>query len=147
MIYQIKLAVIIILLVRSIWTDIKEDKIKNLDLFIGLSIGIFLNIMEGGWVHIWNDIKLSILIIFILFPVFLIKGLGGGDIKLFAVLAIFYSKNIVFLIIVSFFTGAIIGIGKMILRKIKNEKFYIKNEKMNFSIPIGIATLITTIWR
>lgn len=146
MISIIRYLIILILLFRTVYTDFKEDKIRNKDLVICLILGLMISVLNGKIVEM-ETIGISFLVVLSLFPLFLLKGLGGGDIKLFAVLTFFYKRKILWIIIVSFFIGGIIGIIQIIYQKIKKKEIYIKKERIHFSFPIAIATFLITIWR
>lgn len=91
-------------------------------------------------------IKMMCAVISVLFFLFIIKGLGAGDIKLLGVLALFFPEDAVSIIAASFFTGAVIAGGRMLIRACKKEKIYKRKETLNFSVPIALGTGAVKLW-
>lgn len=139
--YYIGNITVLLLLLRAIYTDVKRGKIENVLIVGGLFLGVFIVIMTEGFKGAICSLKIMGIVFVILFPLFLIKGLGAGDIKLFCVLAIFYQRDVFCVLIYSFLSAGFIVLCKMLVRKIKGQKAFIKKEKMAFSIPILIGTL------
>lgn len=143
MVEGLKLLVLAVLLMRAVFTDVKKGIIENGLVLFGFIAGIGLAYLEGGIPLVLTSIKMAGIILAALFFLFVIKGLGGGDIKLFMVLAVFLQKEVITVIVASFFAGAALAVLRMVVRYFKREKWYIKNEQMNFSIPIVIGTVFT----
>lgn len=95
--------------------DIKEYRIRNSLIVIGLFLGLVFSIKEGGQTGIQNWV-LGVSIPFcILIPLFCIRVLGSADIKLFSVIGSFLPLSIVFSILLySIFIGGIMSIFSMI---------------------------------
>ena len=142
MIEQIKLLTAGILLFRAMYTDVKEGRIENSLIAAGLVCGILLAAIRDGPQGIRRSIEMSVIVCMALFFLFVLKGLGAGDIKLFCVLAAFFPNQITGIIAVSFFAGGAWALGKMLWRKIRGQVLYIRHETMNFSIPIFIGTVL-----
>lgn len=143
----IKWLIVTAILIRAVYTDTKDGKIENRIILMGLFLGLTLSFGEGGMQEVLEGIKMAGIILAGLFFLFVVKGLGGGDIKLFCVLAVFFPKQIISVVMVSFFIGAVMAIGKMLWRWLRREKVFIRHETMNFSIPIALATEITLLLR
>ena len=141
----IKIGIITILLSRAVYTDLKKGQIENRLIVAGLIIGFSCAGFDGGLPEILNSAKMVCIITAALFFLFIIKGLGAGDIKLFAVLASFFPKSIVSIVVVSFFMGAGIALGRMAVRAVKHIPVYRKHEVLNFSIPIAAGTGIISL--
>ena len=74
----------------------------------------------------------------VLLPVYLIRGIGGGDLKLFAVLSMFLSSGeLIGSVIIAFFIAAFIGIIKLFISK----KIPCT---IHFAVPILISVLLVT---
>lgn len=142
MIEQIKLLTTGMLLFRAMYTDVKEGRIENPLIVTGLACGILFAAIRGGPQGIWQSIGTSAVVCMALFFLFVLKGLGAGDIKLFCVLAMFFPNQITGIIAVSFFAGGVWALGRMVLRRIRGQAFYIRHETINFSIPIFTGTVL-----
>lgn len=137
-----ELLVLVLVLARAVYTDVKKGIIENRLVVFGLLAGVGFRFFEGGLPEVLFSLRTAGLIVLSLFFLFVLKGLGAGDIKLFCMIAVFLREKIILVVILSFFAGAVIAITKMAVRFLKKEKIYIRNEQMNFSIPVVIATVI-----
>jgi len=138
----LRIVLVLMILTRAIYTDIKKGIIENRCMVYGLiSAGLYTALYKGG-TGLLQSIKMSVVMLVVLFALFVLKGLGAGDIKLFCVLAAFYQRDAIGIVVVSFLVAAGLAIVKMLIRIVRGEQFYLKGETMNFSIPIGIATIV-----
>lgn len=97
-----------VILLAAVFCDLKTWKIRNECIFFGVAMGIYYMILEQSYI---SSLFGMLLPIFLLWPLFYIRALGAGDIKLFSVLGIFYGyQKIVSFIIVAFIIAAIISI-------------------------------------
>jgi prepilin peptidase CpaA len=68
--------------------DVTRRKIPNLLVFAGLTGGLALRAL-GGWPPLGAGLAGAGLAFVITFPLFALRGLGGGDVKLFAAVGAF----------------------------------------------------------
>lgn len=142
--------------------DFATGKVSNYLILTGLLAGFVVQ-------FIWGKDKISsvllgaIVPVAVLFIVFMIGGIGAGDVKLFAVIGVFLGVRGVFTcIILAFIVGAVISIGKILIyrnsiRYLDNLYSYIsllnqtkkiqlyKKEKANtihFTLPILISVVV-----
>lgn len=141
MIY-LKVGIVTGILFRAVYTDVKNGRIENRLIVAGLILGFICSGVAGGLPELLNSVKMVCTITIALFFLFVIKGLGAGDIKLFAMLAAFFPEEIISIVIVSFFVGAGIVLGRMVVRAIRHIPIYRRHETLNFSIPIAVGTEI-----
>ncbi len=138
----IKLAAVGLLLLGAVYTDIKKGKIKNGHIMKGLMAGLLCAYGTGGMEGVWLGIKTAAVLLPAVFFLYAIKGLGAGDGKLLLVLAVFYPERIPSIVVLSFFIGAVLSVGRMFIRWIQKYPFYIRKETLHFSIPVAISTLL-----
>jgi len=142
----IQLGIAALLLIRAAYTDLKTGKIENRLIVLGLAAGFVCAYAEGGTSRLLTGIKMMCIVIAALFFLFAIKGLGAGDIKLLAMLALFFPEDAVSIIAASFFAGAAIAGGRMLIRAWRREKIYKRKEALNFSVPIALGTGAVKLW-
>ncbi|MDD6072517.1 MAG: prepilin peptidase [Clostridiales bacterium] len=142
MIEIIAIAAAGVMLCRAVYTDIKTGKIENRLVAAGLIAGLLFAAVRDGPKGIWTSVRMMGIVFVMLIFLFIIKGLGAGDIKLFCVLAVFFPEDIIQIIIVSFFAGGIAATGKILLRLFRGKSLYIRHETMNFSVPIFVGTAL-----
>lgn len=133
---------------KAVYTDVKRGKIDNSLIVIGLLGGFVFSAIRDGPEGIWYSAKMVGIVFVSLIFLFVIKGLGAGDIKLLCVLAAFFPDKIIEIIAASFFSGAVIAVGKMLLRFVRNQTIYIRHEVLNFSVPvlIGMGCVLSIGW-
>ncbi len=135
----IKYALLSSLLIVISMIDLKLQIIPNGLIIFGLITGIIFTLFNGFNRELFNYL-LSFLIgggIFLIIAIVTQGAMGGGDIKLMAVLGIWFGwKEILIITLFSFIIGAIISIVLMVL-KIKGRKDYVP-----FGPFIAIATFI-----
>lgn len=149
----------LVLLVIVIF-DTKFYRIPNECIWTGILAGFIFHP-----IGIATAIIQMCIVFMIFYPFFLCKGIGAGDIKLIMMLACFFEKHTLFLIIlVSFAAGAMISIIKIVFDKQAREQLYKglgfmkkaiitrtidpyecnrsnKNTMIRMSIPIIIGTI------
>lgn len=116
-------------LVLAVILDIRTYRIPNALTAAGMAAGLIYHLCRAGPPGMLLALKDLILTIMIFFPVYQIKGLGAGDIKLLSVISMFLGwKRGLVISIYSLFIGAVLGIAKgSILFAIRRKKS--KNEK------------------
>lgn len=140
MIDKLAIAAAGVVLCRAVYTDIKTGKIENRLIAAGLMGGLLFAAVRDGPKGIWTSVRMMGIVFVMLVFLFIIKGLGAGDIKLFCVLAVFFPEDIIQIIVISFFAGGIAAAGRMLLRFFRGQNLYIRHETMNFSVPIFVGT-------
>lgn len=143
----IKYVFVAVILLRSIYTDVKRGIIENKCVGAGFVTGCCWRILESGMQGFLESAKTALIMFCILFVFYIVKGLGAGDIKLFCVLAVFFPDEIFKMVAMAFLTAAVFAITQMIIRWIKKRPVYQKGETMIFSVPIGIGVVIGLCWQ
>lgn len=109
---------ICILLILSVYSDFKYYKINNLITLSFILVGLITCFIGDGYIGLICSIYGILLPLALLFPLFLFKMLGAGDVKLFCALGAITGLNIVIQILIySFLSGGIIGVFVLLVRK------------------------------
>lgn len=125
-----------ILLVRVVYTDIKEKKIENRIIGIGMGAGV-IGVIYANEQKVIVEMLQHIGLVWIgLYLLYLMKGLGAGDIKLLFMLAILYPEEAFDIIIYSFVLAAVYILLRMIVRRIDKKPVYVKGEEIAMAIPV-----------
>lgn len=133
---------VLVLLIRAVYTDVRRGKIENSCIVAGMITGLLLAYGGGGIEKLWISIKMAAILLTAMFFLFLIKGLGAGDIKLLCMIAVYFPEQIISIVVLSFFTAAVWAVGRMAIRWLNKNPFYIRKETVHFSIPIAVSVLI-----
>lgn len=134
-------------MVIAVIMDIREWRISNRLITLGLFTGLILRIVgEGsiGIIYFLVNISIPVILLFLLFQ---LRALGAGDIKLFSVVGGFVEREqLLEVIVISFLAAAFMGVGKMLYLKLSNIESTEKKTLIHFSIAILIGYIVT-IWR
>ncbi len=131
---------------RAVYTDVKRGTIENMLIVTGLVIGLICAGIRGGPMGCLQSVKMAGIVLAMLFLLFVMRGLGAGDIKLLCVVAAFFPDRAMTILVTSFLAGGLLAIGKIAFRRIKKEKISLRKETIHFSVPIALGTWITLIW-
>lgn len=145
MLWWIKMGLVSVLFMRAIYTDIKRQKIENQLIGIGLVAALVCSCISGGQEGLIESMKMVFIVVIALFFLFVIKGLGAGDIKLLGVMSAFFPEEIITIIVFAFFSGAVYALGRMVIRAFLKQPVYQHREMLNFSIPIAMGTIVTEV--
>ncbi len=136
---KLRLVVLGLLIVISLISDFRTYKIKNSItfsfIFIGIGIGIYENVLKEGrfFEGIFEGGRFSIIAVLLpvilLLPLFALRMLGAGDIKLFSAIgAIMGTGFVLKAMMYSFFAGGIIALLTMLFRRnLKGRLIYFFN--------------------
>lgn len=140
-----QLILIMSVLLRCLYTDMKKGKIENKVILIATLLGIMLNYVTGGFDAVVEGVKMAGIIIALLYALFLIKGLGAGDIKLLSLIGLLFPKHAFMITALSFILAAALALIRIIIRLLKKEKALVRGETIHFSIPIALACILVVI--
>lgn len=100
--------------------DVRYQRIPNVLIGTFLSLGVLAWVLGHGAMGIWYSLGPSVLILLLLLPLFMLRALAGGDIKLFAAIAgITGIELFVPIFILSLLAGGIVGLMIWIRRRPK----------------------------
>lgn len=88
-------------LVSAVWEDYHTQKISNSLIITALVSAFLYQIRQQGFQSILYSFFHVCVIVFLLFPLYLCKALGAGDIKLLGVTAVFLSWRHAFMAFIS----------------------------------------------
>lgn len=124
------------------YTDIKRQEIDFEPLIVGIIFAIPFNLLGFNDVTFWNAL-LGMVVSFAIFFIFSFFGMGGGDMKLIAIVGLFLGfSNVLLSMVLSFYVGATLAIFILIFKKGKNKL----KTKVPFGPSITMATIITMLY-
>lgn len=80
----------------AVITDIRERRIPNVLIGIGLVLGVIVQLISG---NLWNGFLAMLLVFVLFFPFYILGGFGAGDVKLLMVIGLLTSPQLIFTII------------------------------------------------
>ncbi len=131
---------VVLFALLAMYFDLKTYKIPNYLNVCGLIIGVISSAFIGGLNGVLVS-GLSILGVFaLLFPLFAMRVMGAGDIKLFCAIAACVHKDVIFMIIVCGIITVVWGILCIAVRYIaKTGQGF---TRMHLAVPIAMSSLV-----
>jgi prepilin peptidase CpaA len=111
-------AVLILVLIISVVTDLKSRKIYNKVIFPGLAAAFTIHFLIGGWAGLGEAAIGCFIGLGVLLIPYLLGGMGAGDVKLLALVGAL--KGTFFVLTASFYmalVGAVIALAVLLCRK------------------------------
>nr|TJV72709.1 MAG: prepilin peptidase [Mesorhizobium sp.] len=147
-------AVAILLLARIAWVDFSTQRISNRDVLLVLCLGLGALQFESLQAHSWLDMGLSafagIMLFLALFPFWLLRKIGAGDVKLMSVMPFLIGENnlLVFSILLLIFAVATAALVKNpFLLPAGMFRHYVQHMDRKgvvpFGVPISAAAIFT----
>lgn len=166
MIARSELITLLILLTISMVIDIRERRIPNLLIGLGILSGVLFMVLQMNDISVFTRISAFFLGIAILFIPFTCGGIGAGDVKLLGVIGLYVGvKALVNISLIAFILGGGFALVLIIFSRVKQFKSIpvvcvsFLNSVMTkrlllgeegklalpFSIPIGIGTFVVVV--
>lgn len=113
---QFKMFYILALLLYCAVTDVRIRKIKNRSILAGLAGGIFFLLCTGSVAALWDGISAMGFVFLIFFPLFALRMLGAGDVKLISAAALYTGwDGLQPFLLGMLAAGGVISLGKLML--------------------------------
>jgi len=98
---EISVAVLFVMLTAAAWWDVRSYRIPNVLVMLGLVIGILLRVRLGGLAGLLVAVEGLAVGLAVLLPLYLLRIMGAGDVKLMGMVGTFLGPMDVF--------GALLG--------------------------------------
>lgn len=128
--------ILILFLTGAVFTDLYRDKIYNLWVIPGMIAGIVGSALAGkdNLISCLTAIGITFAI---LLPVYLLKGIAAGDVKLFMSAASFLSiEDTMSCIIMAFFVASLISLSILLFKRNKKKTIH-------FAVPVLVSAIFT----
>ena len=140
--------ILILLAAAALWFDMRKDVIPNRLLFPAAVIGVTARAAFSIGSEMPSDIFVMVLevivLLFCLWPVFAIGGLGAGDCKLLLMTGVYLPvKQSLFVVVSTFFIAAVESLLLILVFRMKKEKRRIN--AIHFALPFLLAVLFNSI--
>ncbi|WP_256372314.1 prepilin peptidase [Butyrivibrio sp. CB08] len=121
-------------LTGAVFTDLFKDRIFNAWVVPAMATGVISSIIQGPD-RLFQSLSAMGAALLILLPVYFLKGIAAGDVKLFMSAASFLSlSDTLSCILVSFLIAGVISVAVIILKKNKQKTIH-------FAVPALISVL------
>lgn len=146
---MIKFGITLLITLAALIQDLKKYKISNQLILAGMvaaMLFIFVEVCRGG------DVKELFLggigVFVVLYGIYMIGGIGAGDVKLLTVIGFLVGKKVVWIAATAFLAAAGLGAVGLLFQKLEQRKvtvlevYKVNLHIMHFSIAIFIGELI-----
>lgn len=106
--------ILLLILVVAAVMDVLFDKVYNEWILVSIGAGLSYAAWQGGKIGLLGAVISMTIPVIILYPLFMIGGLGAGDIKLLAAVGCFLTRREIMICLgISFLIGAAMSLLKM----------------------------------
>ena len=144
------------ILMLAIYYDLRTFKIPNVICAAGCLMGLIYMFVEEGSTGLCRSCLGILLPVVSLFFLFCIRVIGAGDIKLISAIGAFISKDIIWVMLISFLLSALYGIFLyfrkfigVIHKRVAGKVMVLNTQtiacgltRIHFSVPIALGTWI-----
>lgn len=143
----ISAGIALILIVWAVSEDVKAFRIPNRLIIAGYIAGVIMLVIRGfSGEHIGNYITGTLVGLSEMLIFYIIKAVGAGDVKLFAVLGLLLGKTLITqLLIVSLVTGGITGVVELCIKKtgrVEVGKSHVQMHGFHYAFAILMAYVV-----
>ena len=143
----ISAGIALILIVWAVSEDVKAFRIPNRLIIAGYIAGVIMLVIRGfSGEYIGNYITGTLVGLSEMLIFYIIKAVGAGDVKLFAVLGLLLGKTLITqLLIVSLVTGGITGVVELCIKKTCRVELGISHVQMHgfhYAVAILMAYVV-----
>lgn len=104
--------------------DLSKTRVPNYIIVAGLILGLFYRVLYLGYRNYLVILAGIVIPVLIFFPLFLMRAMGAGDIKLFAVTGAFFTiGDNMKCIVLAIMIGGVIALVKVLVNKNLRERF------------------------
>lgn len=129
-----------IFLIGAFIYDVGYCRIPNRWNVCGIVMGVSISCAKFGIYGLFYSVLGALLPIIMLFVLFVVRCIGAGDIKLYAVVGAYLWLKVVWIIVCSFILVAIYGVVKWPIHAVCGKKGGLSRIRM--AIPILLSTVI-----
>lgn len=105
------------LLAAAVWHDVRRRRIPNRLVFAGAALGVLLNCVTQAGAGLWLALGGLLLGLGLLLPMYMLKALGAGDVKLMAMVGAFLGpQGVLLATLCSLLAGAVLALGVALYR-------------------------------
>lgn len=106
-----------LLLGGAVWTDLRARKVRNQLIVAGFVSALALILILRGWAGLIDSGLSLMTATAAILPLYILRVLGGGDVKLFIVVSMLFTwEQVLLALMTSFIWGALLGIFQVMMK-------------------------------
>lgn len=118
------------------WTDLRSRRIPNWLTVPGFALGVVANTMVGGWAGLKSSLLGAVVGFGLLLPFFLLRSMGGGDLKFAVALGAFAGPGL----LVDLLIGSVFVAGAMALALVIYKRRFLETMRNIGHILVSLVT-------
>lgn len=132
-------ATLLLVLAIAVWFDLRERRIPNPLVLMGLVIGLASSALTGGLPALGDSLGGTLLGVVLFLPFFVLGAIGAGDAKLFGVVGSFVGHEALWAVwLYSLICGGVIGVLSVLA--VRSFPRFLENMKMlAYAMFYGVA--------
>ena len=139
------LAIFLISLAAAAAVDLVRRQVPNTAVFAAALSGIAAFALSGNWALLWQPLLVAIAVIAVGVPLFARQWAGGGDIKLLAASAFWFTAKGALQFLASvFIAGGVLALSVLAIRWLQRSK---ESAAAPGGIPYAVAIAIGAAWQ
>ena len=120
--------------------DLRQGRIPNALTYGSMALGFVLRVILGGWHGALDGAAAGFVGGGVFFLLFLVRGMGAGDVKLMTAIGIWAGlRHLVVIMVVTALAGGILALGYMIVRKRGLSTLRNVGALLRFHVVFGLA--------
>lgn len=137
---EARVGILVMLLLMAVWGDIQSHRIPNLLILIGVVFGVLSGLWITGLAGMVSAVQGFLLGLALFLPLYLLKTMGAGDVKLMAMAGTFLGPGGVFgAVIGTFLAGGVLAIliaarNRVLMQLLENLKLMLLGGMVNASL-------------
>lgn len=138
---------LLLLLLAAMYFDIRFFRIPNKLILVGIGTGMCYRFLFPEELFFYQYLVAMTGIFLILVPIYKLGAIGGGDVKLLSVCALFMGVyDGLEMMVLSFLFGAFFSIIFLVYHRFFSKQIQTKRHVIHFSIPIFFGILTEWLW-
>ena len=123
--------------------DAARLRISNVTSLLVLAGAVAAAVIEGPSLYLWQNVVVLAVILLLGTAAFSAGWLGGGDVKLFAAMGLWFDlKSAVSFVALTFLAGGLVAIGYMISRPFRRNAQNTRKTRIPYGIAIALGAVL-----
>lgn len=141
------MTLLLCLLLAAMFFDIRTFRIPNRLIVVGVGIGALYRCLLPGECLFFEYLLSMAGMFFLLIPFYRLRAIGGGDVKLLSVCALFAGwQGGMSIAAYALFFGGILSVIYLVYHRMISKQLKKKRHVIHFTVPIFLGAVVQCLW-